>query len=113
MLAWVYQHIEAVIVPTVHGVVYRVHAIEGRRYALHPYSVAKLEGAAPGSQQVARERQPAGVAAVAFGDTRVVGRYQRLTVRLVYHSLVGRGRDGVSAAASAKGVAGSHFSHQC
>jgi hypothetical protein len=52
-LAWMRQHIEAVAVAAVHGVVHGVHAIEGGRNAAYAHLVAKLERSAPGLQQIA------------------------------------------------------------
>jgi hypothetical protein len=100
------------VVTAVHGVVHRVHAIEGRRYALHPHLIPEVEGAAPWPQQVAREGQPARVAAIAPRYARVVGRYERLVIGLVYNGFVGCGRDGVRAAVTER-VGGSHAPGYC
>jgi hypothetical protein len=99
-LAGVRQHIEAVAVAAVHGVVHRVHAIETGRNAGHPHLVAKLKRPAPRLQQIARERQPARVAAVAPGDARVIGREEGFAIGLAGYSPVGGSRYSINRASS-------------
>ena len=94
-LAGVRQHVEAVAVAAVHGVVHRVHAIERGRNAAYPHPITKLKRPAPGLQQIAREGQPAGVAAVAPRNARVVGREERLAIGLARYGPVGSGRYGI------------------
>lgn len=106
VLAGVRQHVEAVPEARVHGVVHRVHAIERVGHALDPHLVAKLERPAPGTQQVAGERQPARVAAVAARNARVVGRKEGLAVGLAGDGFVGGGRHGIHGAGAGAAASG-------
>jgi len=90
-LAGVRQHVEAVAVAAVHGVVDGVHAIERGRNARYPHFVAKGERPAPGPQQIARQRQPACVAAVAPRDARIVGCEEGFAIGLAHYGPVGGG----------------------
>lgn len=99
-LAGVRQHVEAVAVAAVHGVVDGIHAIERGRNTGHAHLVAKLKRPTPGLEQIARQRQPARVAAVAPRNARIVGREEGPAIGLARHGPVGGGRYGIYRAVS-------------